>query len=192
MAYLAFVHNKINIKKKYIYLWPDGITAKLFFKKKKIPGRIILKRLKNDESFQNVYLINKKNNRDLNYIKKKFPKKNIYNIKAPYGPINLIIRTIKDRILKIKNKSLIILALPTPKQEIIAAYISNIHENYKIVCIGGALEFESKKLKIPNFFSEYFESIWRLQDEPFRRLNRLLLSIVIAGKKWVCREYKNF
>ena len=192
LAYLAFVHNKINIKKKYIYLWPDGITAKLFLKKKKIPGRIILKRLKNDESFQNVYLINKKNNRDLNYIKKKFPKKNIYNIKAPYGPINLIIRTIKDRILKIKNKSLIILALPTPKQEIIAAYISNIHENYKIVCIGGALEFESKKLKIPNFFSEYFESIWRLQDEPFRRLNRLLLSIFIAGKKWVCREYKNF
>ena len=104
----------------------------------------------------------------------------------------MIIRTIKDRILKIKNKSLIILALPTPKQEIIAAYISNIHENYKIVCIGGALEFESKKLKISNFFSEYFESIWRLQDEPFRRLNRLLLSIFIAGKKWVCREYKNF
>ena len=192
LAYLAFVHNKIKVRKENIYLWPDGITAQIFLNKKKIPGRQILKRLKNDKSFQNVYLIDKKDNKNLNYIKEKFPKKNIYNIEAPYGPINFIIRTIKDSILKIKNKSLIILALPTPKQEIIAAYISNIHENYKIVCIGGALEFESKKLKIPNFFSEYFESIWRLQDEPFRRLNRLLLSIFIAGKKWVCREYKNF
>jgi len=151
-----------------------------------------LKRLKNDKSFQHVYLIDKKDYKNLNYIKEKFPKKNIYNIEAPYGPINFIIRTIKDSILKIKNKSLIILALPTPKQEIIAAYISNIHENYKIVCIGGALDFESKKLKIPNFFSGYFESIWRLKYEPFRRLNRLLLSIIIALKRWIYHEYKNF
>jgi glycosyltransferase involved in cell wall biosynthesis len=192
LAYLAFVHNKINIKKKNIYLWPDGITSKIFLNKKKIPGRLILRRLKNDKSFQNVYLINKKSNIDLNYIKKKFPKKNIYNIEASYGPTNLIIRTIRDRILKIKNKSLIIIALPTPKQEIIAAYISNIHENYKIVCIGGALDFESKKLKIPILFSGYLESIWRLKYETFRRLNRLLLSIFIVYKRWICREYKNF
>ena len=192
MAFLAFVHNKINIKKKNIYLWPDGITSQIFLKKKKIPGRLILRRLKNNKSFQNVYLINKKSNIDLNYIKKKFPKKNIYNIEASYGPTNLIIRTIRDRIFKIKNKSLIIIALPTPKQEIIAAYISNIHENYKIVCIGGALDFESKKLKIPILFSGYLESIWRLKYEPFRRLNRLLLSIFIVYKRWICREYKNF
>jgi len=192
LAYLAFVHNKINIKKKYIYLWPDGITSKFFFKKKKIPGRLMLKRLKNDKSFQNVYLINKKSNKDLNYIKKKFHKKKIYNIVTPYGSTNLIIRTIRDRILKIKNKSLIIIALPTPKQEIIAAYISNIHENYKIVCIGGALDFESQKLEIPIIFSVYFESIWRLKFEPYRRVKRLFLSILIAFKRWICREYKNF
>ena len=35
MAYLAFVHNKINIKKNFIYLWPDGITSQIFLKKKK-------------------------------------------------------------------------------------------------------------------------------------------------------------
>tara|TARA_B110000211_G_scaffold216054_1_gene258778 strand:+ start:316 stop:1740 length:1425 start_codon:yes stop_codon:yes gene_type:complete len=192
MAYLAFVHNKINIKKKNMYLWPDGITSQIFLKKKKIPGRLILRRLKNDESFQNVYLINKKSNIDLNYIKKKFPKKNIYNIEASYGPTNLIIRTMRDRIFKIKNKSLIIIALPTPKQEIIAAYISNIHENYKIVCIGGALDFERRNLKIPFFFSIYFESIWRLKFEPYRRLKRLILSIFIVLKRWMNNEYKNF
>ena len=151
-----------------------------------------MRRLKNDRSFQNVYLINKKNNEDLNYIKKKFPKKNIYDIEASYGPTNLIIRRIRDRILEIKNKSLIIIALPTPKQEIIAAYISNIHENYKIVCIGGALDFERRNLKIPFFFSLYFESIWRLKFEPYRRLQRLLLSVFIVFKRWICREYKNF
>ena len=192
MAYLAFVHNKINIKKNFIYLWPDGITSQIFLKKKKIPGRLIFKKLKNDKSFQNVYLINKKSNKDLSYIKKKFPKKKIYNIEAPYGPTNLIIRTIRDRILKIKNKSLIIISLPTPKQEIIAAYISNIHENYKIICIGGALDFESQKLEIPTIFSGYFESIWRLQFEPYRRSKRLFLSILIVFKRWICHEYKNF
>ena len=192
LAYLAFAHNKINIEKKHIYLWPDGITSQIFFKKKKIPGREILKKLKNDKSFENVYLINKKSNINLMYIKKKFPKKKIYNIEASYGSINSIIRTIRDKILKIKNKSLIIIALPTPKQEIIAAYISNICENYKIVCIGGALDFESKKLKIPIFFSKYFESIWRLKSEPYSRSKRLFLSIFIVFKRWIGDEYKNF
>ena len=192
LAYLAFVHNKININKKYIYLWPDGITSQIFLKKKKIPGRLILKRLKNDESFQNIYLINKKSNLDLQYIKKKFPKKKVYNIDAPYSSANSIIRSINHKILKIKNKSLIIIALPTPKQEIIAAYISNIHINYKIVCIGGALDFERRNLKIPFFFSLYFESIWRLKFEPYRRLKRLILSIFIVLKRWMNNEYKNF
>ena len=192
LAYLAFVHNKININKKNIYLWPDGITSQIFLKKKKIPGRLILKRLKNDESFKNIYLINKKSNINFQYIKKKFPKKKIYNIEASYGSIESIIKTISGKVLKIKNKSLIIIALPTPKQELIAAYISNVQENYKILCIGGALDFESQKLKIPAFFNVYFESIWRLKFEPYRRLKRLLLSIFIILKRWTRNEYKNF
>jgi len=192
LAYLAFVHNKIDINKKYIYLWPDGVTSQIFFKKKKIPGRLILKKLKNDKSFQNVYLINKKSNIDFQYIKKKFPRKKIYKIETPYGSVNTIIKAINYKILKIKNKSLIIIALPTPKQEIIAAHISNIFENYKIVCIGGALDFQSQNLKIPIFFNTYFESIWRLKFEPYRRFKRLLLSIFIVFKRWICREYKNF
>ena len=192
LAYLAFVHNKININKKNIYLWPDGITSQILLKKKKIPGRLILKRLKNDESFKNIYLINKKSNINFQYIKKKFPKKKIYNIEASYGSINSIIRTINHEILKIKDKSLIIIALPTPKQEIIAAYISNVHTNYKIVCIGGALDFESQNQKIPIFFSMYLESIWRLRFEPYRRLKRLILSIFIVLKRWMNNEYKDF
>ena len=192
LAYMAFVHNKINIKKKNIYLWPDGITSQIFLKKKKIPGREILKKIKNNISFENVYLINKKSDINLTYIKKKFPKKKIYNIEASYGSIESIIKTISGKVLKIKNKSLIIIALPTPKQELIAAYISNVQENYKILCIGGALDFESQKLKIPAFFNVYFESIWRLKFEPYRRLKRLLLSIFIILKRWIRNEYKNF
>ena len=192
LAYLAFVHNKININKKNIYLWPDGITSQILLKKKKIPGRLILKRLKNDESFKNIYLINKKSNINFQYIKKKFPKKKIYTIEASYGSVNSIIRSINHEILKIKDKSLIIIALPTPKQEIIAAYISNVHTNYKIVCIGGALDFESQNQKIPIFFSMYLESIWRLRFEPYRRLKRLILSIFIVLKRWMNNEYKDF
>ena len=151
-----------------------------------------MKKIKNDKSFQNVYLINKKSNIDFQYIKKKFPRKKIYKIETPYGSVNTIIKAINYKILKIKNKSLIIIALPTPKQEIIAAHISNIFENYKIVCIGGALDFQSQNLKIPIFFNTYFESIWRLKFEPYRRFKRLLLSIFIVFKRWICREYKNF
>ena len=87
---------------------------------------------------------------------------------------------------------MIIIALPTPKQEIIAAYISNVHTNYKIVCIGGALDFESQNQKIPIFFSIYLESIWRLRFEPYRRLKRLILSIFIVLKRWMNNEYKDF
>ena len=151
-----------------------------------------MKRLKNDKSFENVYLINKKSKKDHDYIKKKFYKKNIYNIEASYGSANSIIRTIRHKILGIKNKSLIIIALPTPKQEIIAAYISNILIDYKIICIGGALDFESQNQKIPLFFSVYFESIWRLKFEPYRRSKRLILSIFIIIKRWINNEYKNF
>ena len=87
---------------------------------------------------------------------------------------------------------MIIIALPTPKQEIIAAYISNVHINYRIVCIGGALDFESQNQKIPIFFSIYLESIWRLGFEPYRRLKRLILSIFIVLKRWMNNEYKDF
>ena len=192
MAYLAFVHDKIKARKENIYLWPDGITSQIFLNKKKIAGRKILKRLKNDKSFQNVYLISKKDNKNFNYIKKKFPKKNIYLVNAPYGSTNSIIRKINNKILKIKNKSLTIIAIPTPKQEIIAAYISNIHKNYKIICVGGALDFESKQLKISSFVEKYFESLWRLKTDTIRRIKRLLLSIFIVFKRWIYCEYKNF
>ena len=46
LAYLAFVHNKININKKYIYLWPDGITSQLFLKKKKNTWQTDIEKIK--------------------------------------------------------------------------------------------------------------------------------------------------
>ena len=60
MAYLSFVHNKVNTNKKNVFLWSDGISSKVFKNKKKISGRKILSKLKSSNNFKNVYLISKK------------------------------------------------------------------------------------------------------------------------------------
>ena len=62
-------------------------------------------------------------------------------------------------------------------------------DNYKIVCIGGAIDYNSNLVKIPpKFIEKYFESIWRLRDDTFRRIKRLLLSILMYMKRKLFKE----
>ncbi len=192
LAFLAFVHNKINLNKKNLYLWPDGVLSKFILNKNKIPGRQILSKLKNNDNYKYVYLIASKNKKNLDYIKNKFPNKKIIFIKAPFGNSEQIFKKIYKKIVKIKLNSIILLGLPTPKQEILAAKISNILDEYKIICLGGAINYNSKDSKIPpKLFENYFESIWRLQNDTLRRLTRLLISSLIFLKRYLFKEYKN-
>ena len=96
------------------------------------------------------------------------------------------------QLVNIKPNSLILLGIPTPKQEEIASKISNILSSFKIICLGGAISYNSRETEIPpKIFETYFESIWRLQNDTFRRSSRLLLSILIFIKRSFFGEYKN-
>lgn len=192
MAFLSFVHNKIEFDRDSLYLWPDGIFSKFTLNKSKIPGRKILSNIKNSKYFENVYLISSKNLNNIKYLKKKFKNKSFNFIEAPYGTSESIYKKIKKEILKIRSKSLIILGLPTPKQEEIAAKISINLRDYKIICLGGAINYNSKDTKLPPKFLEiYFESLWRLQNDTLRRSIRLSQSLGIFIKRFIFGEYKN-
>jgi UDP-N-acetyl-D-mannosaminuronic acid transferase (WecB/TagA/CpsF family) len=77
--------------------------------------------------------------------------------------------------VKFKKKSLIFLNLPTPKQELLAFFIAQNNKYFKIVCSGGAIDYNSglhvKPPEILNRF--YLESLWRLRNDFFRRILRL-------------------
>lgn len=192
MAFLSFVHNKIDFDHKNLYVWPDGIFAKFMAQKNKIPGRKILSNIKNNNNFKNIYLISSKNLNNIKYLKKKFNDKKFYFIEAPFGNSKLIFNKIYEQVKKIKPSSLIILGLPTPKQEEIAAKISFSLKDYKIICLGGAINYNSKDTKLPpKFFELYFESIWRLQNDTLRRSIRLVKSMSIFTKRYLFGEYKN-
>ena len=76
----------------------------------------------------------------------------------------------------LKKNDLVFLTLPTPKQEILADFISRQSKFFKIICIGGSISIASGDEKeVPKFFSN-FEWVWRLRYETLRRIQRLLVT----------------
>ena len=62
----------------------------------------------------------------------------------------------------------------------------------KIICLGGAINYNSKDTKVPpKIFENYFESLWRLQNDTFRRSLRLFYSLIIFIKRFLFSELKN-
>ncbi len=189
MAFASYVHDKVKFNYKYLWVWPDGILSKYILKKNKIPGRLILSNLRNEKSIKNIYLISSKNKKNINYLKDKFRNKKFTFINAPFGSEEYIVESISRKIKKIPEKSLILLGLPTPKQEYVASYISTNINEFRVICLGGAINYNSKDTKIPpKFFENYFESIWRLQNDTFRRSIRLISSLAIVIKRICFRE----
>ena len=79
------------------------------------------------------------------------------------------------------SKTLCLITLPTPKQEQLSIYLSNINNFYKVICIGGGLSIASKRIpKCPEFFAMIgLEWLWRLKTDKLRRLNRLFYTLFI-------------
>ena len=111
-----------------------------------------------------------------NFLKNKFKKKIIYT-ELPIDKTEDIIKEVP----KIDKNSVCILTLPTPKQEQVAQYIVSKNINYKILCIGGALNMLTGKEKsCPKFLENYgLETIWRLRTDTFRRTSRLFKTIIL-------------
>jgi glycosyltransferase involved in cell wall biosynthesis len=171
LAFLGSYVKNYKLKFPYIYHWPDGVSAKLLNKKvKKIPGRKLLDELNLNKTIQRIVVIGNLTPLSKRKIFLKFNKK-VINYKVPYGDYLTIFKAIK---FKFKIYDLILITLPTPKQELIAIEMAKKMVNYKIICIGGSIAiFSGQEKEVPYYLSN-FEFIWRLQYETTRRIKRLL------------------
>lgn len=95
-------------------------------------------------------------------------------IKLPYGSVDILKKKLNKVVLT--NQDLVLITLPTPKQEQLARHLSLINKNYKIICIGASISIASGEEKEVPEFLKNFEFIWRLRYEPGRRLIRLVTS----------------
>lgn len=166
----AYSQNKVKIYKE-LYHWPDGAFAHYYNNNlKKIAGREFLNNIKLPKIIKTIVVFGNLKKKSKNYLFSKF-KLPIKHINLPYGDTDKIIREIK--IFNLKNK-LVLITLPTPKQEIIAEHLSKINKFYKIICIGGSIAMASGDEKpVPKLLYK-FEFLWRLQFETKRRIIRLI------------------
>jgi len=179
LAFLAYFFNKKIIVNNDFYLWPDGYFKKKFFNKvsNKKPGRVLLDELNLDNT--NIKRIIVLGNLDVNgtiYIKTKFIDLKLLHINLPYGEID----DFKNLLPALNNSDLVIMTIPTPKQEILANYIRSTQKNFKIICIGGAINMLSGTEKIvPDLLNRFYfgEALWRLQFDFNRRIKRLISTL---------------
>lgn len=180
LACYSYIYQKeIKIDENY-YFWQDGIFTKYLFKKyKKLPGRKLISNLIIPKNIKSILVIGNLSLRGKFFLEKKY---NITVISKPlpFGNIKKILK----KIPKIYSSQLILITLPTPKQEIIAKFISRKYKNFKIICIGGGLAIAAKDEKpCPKFLEEiYLEFLWRLRYETIRRSIRLINTLYIFIK----------
>jgi N-acetylglucosaminyldiphosphoundecaprenol N-acetyl-beta-D-mannosaminyltransferase len=178
-CYAYIFQNKINISKD-IYFWQDGAFSKFFFKKfKKFPGRKLIANLKISKNIKSIFVIGNMTSAARFFLERKY-KVPIKHMELPFGNIKKILKHAP----KTDSSELILITLPTPKQEILANYILKKNKNSKIICIGGGLAIAAKDEKpCPKFLEKfYFEFLWRLQYQTRRRSIRLVHSLYLFLK----------
>ena len=169
LAFLGYFANKEVYANKVLFHWPDGIWLKKHIDIKKMPGRDLIKNLKIPKNIENILVLGNLSEYSKKFLKKKF-KLDVSNQKLPFGNIEEIIKTK----IRLKEKSLILITLPTPKQEKVALHISRNNPNYKIICIGASIAIASGEEKqVPNLLKNY-EFLWRLRNDFFRRVKRII------------------
>lgn len=175
LAFLGSYGSGDIVKNKSMINWPDGIFSKIFKKNiKKIPGRDIILRIKLIKDIKEITVFGNLKPDGKKFLEKKF-KLPVANINLPYGSNEKIIDNLNYRI---KKKELILITLPTPKQEVVANHLSSVNRYFKIICIGGSIAIASgSEKKVPDQFIN-FEFIWRLRYDTIRRLKRLFLTFM--------------
>tara|TARA_Y100000389_G_scaffold117202_1_gene114395 strand:+ start:3505 stop:5430 length:1926 start_codon:yes stop_codon:yes gene_type:complete len=175
---------------KDLYHWPDGLFKLIFFKGsiKKIPGRELVNSLKIPSFVNKIHVIGDLSSRNKNYLIKRFNKK-ILHTSLPYAEIN----ELKQIVPRIDNDSICFITLPTPKQEQLAEFISEKQTNFRIFCIGGAINMNSGEEKpCPKFMEDYgMETFWRLRTDTRRRSIRLIKTLYWFSKGLLFRKFKN-
>jgi hypothetical protein len=177
LSFLCFFFNKTITNHKNLIMWPDGIYGTFLTKSKKIPGSKLIQNLTLPKNIKNIIVIGNLNIKEKIFLRKKF------NIQIQHK--NLPIGKIEDLKKKIfincSNDDLVLITLPTPKQEEIAQYIFNKFKVKRIICIGGGLAIASGTIAdVPIFLSKLgIEFLWRLRTDTVRRLKRLFYTFFV-------------
>jgi len=178
LAFLGYLGvGKINLNKD-LYNWPDGIFYRKFFKDyknvRKVSGKKLLSNLVIPEFIKNIYVLGNLSDYSKIFLEKKFNKK-IKHINLPFLGIDELYKLCPTNF---EYNDLVIITLPTPKQEYLAFKIKENNKFYKIICIGGAVTMASGEEKpIPELMDNLgLEFLWRLRSETFRRSKRLMLT----------------
>ena len=185
---LAFItyNYKFNLRSHNYLFWPDGIFSKQVGNIKKIPGRTYFKKIikilnSHKKKIRNIFIVGNLPHKSKSWIDENL-KISYKHKKLSYGNIQILKNDVYR--MKFSNNSLIILTLPTPKQEIIANSIIKKYPKINIICIGGSINILSgHEMKTPTFFYKLnLEWLWRLKFDTKRRLIRLLESVFLYLK----------
>jgi len=191
LAFLGYYSKGDIHTNKNLYLWPDGYFRKRFLSSKinKFPGRFLLKNLYlNNTSIKNVVVIGNLSNNSKIFLEKLLNIE-ILHVQLPIGNLE----DFKKYIPVFKKDQICIITLPTPKQEILANYISENQNFFRIFCFGAAVAMASGDEKtLPDKYLNLFfaEALWRLQFEPRRRIKRLIETFVYYFKGELVGKYK--
>ena len=174
---------------KFIF-WIDGYCAKFIVKMfNKVPGRKLIQDLKLTEDVKKIYLCGNNSKPQINFLKNKFNSE-INFIEVPFfkelNEINKFKVTVDDR-------SLVVINISTPKQEILALNILNNNKNKKIflLCLGGGMSMVTGEEKIvPEILEKInLEWLWRLRSNTWFRLKRLVTTSFIFLFKIIFRYF---
>ena len=182
LAFLGYFSVGKLYPHKNLYSWVDGVWAEKLTNTPKTPGRDLIDNLKIPKEIKTLLVVGNMSDHSKKYLLKKYNRK-IINIKLPYGNIESIIKTK----IEIPKNSLILITLPTPKQEQLAYHIAKKNKKFRIICIGASIALSSgEEIKVPDFLNRV-EFLWRLKNDTRRRVIRLFESFFyyIKGK------YKN-
>ena len=96
--------------------------------------------------------------------------------------------------IKFEETDLILITLPTPKQELLSEKIREYSAHFKILCVGGAVTMASgEERPIPKFFENNdLEFLWRLKDDTRRRFYRLFVSFTSYLTGLIFMKYNKF
>ena len=190
MASLSYTNLLYNNCKDIIF-WLDGVCARFIIKNfYKTAGRKIIEKINLPKNISNIYLCGNKSERQINYINSKF-KREVEFIELPF--FKNLYETTKFK-FNIKDNSLIILNISTPKQEIIANNFlkNNSEKKLFILCLGGGVAMAAGEEKIvPERIEKMnLEWIWRLRTDTIFRLKRLTKTAFVFFYKKLFSYFK--
>jgi len=178
LAFIGYFLIGIIVPNKKTFLWCDGLFGRIYSKSTKITGsKFITFFFK--YKFKEIVIMGNSTKKQINFLRKNFKTK-VRLINLPF----IDDKNVKKFTTKVGKKSLILITLPTPKQELLAMEISKKNKNFKIICIGGGLSIAAGDTKVcPKIIQNLgLEFIWRLNTDTYRRIKRLLYTFSIYFK----------